>query len=122
MYEKFREKYFRYIGFKEEWVNIAYINPSRQNPGRTEKNKLNSYFHASLLYLKRFYECLKGLHKTFWGTTKKCKSKNLTCRKREPTKLVVLRFNLVLKDSEVKLHYWHHKKMKLRGSLRRFGK
>ena len=64
MYEEFREKIFRCIGFKEERVNIAYINPSRQNPGRTEKNKLNSYFQASLLYLKRFYECLKGLHKT----------------------------------------------------------
>ena len=26
--------------------------------------------HASLWCLKKFYEVLKGLHKTFWGTTK----------------------------------------------------
>ena len=27
--------------------------------------------------LKRFYEGLKNLHKTFWGTTKKRENKNL---------------------------------------------
>ena len=27
--------------------------------------ELNFYFHTSLWYLKRFYEGLKGLHKTF---------------------------------------------------------
>ena len=27
---------------------------------------------------KRFYEGLKGLHKTSWGATKKCENKNLT--------------------------------------------
>ena len=43
-----------------------------------EKIELNFYFHTSLWYLKRFYEGLKGLHKTFWGTTKKCENKNLT--------------------------------------------
>ena len=37
-------------------------------PGQSEKIKLNFYFHASLWYLKRFYE----------GTTKKCENKNLT--------------------------------------------
>ena len=26
-------------------------------------------------YIKRFYEGLKGLYKTIWGTTKKCKKK-----------------------------------------------
>ena len=40
------------------------------------KIKLNFYFHTSLWCLKRFYEGLKGLHKTFWDTTKKCKNKN----------------------------------------------
>ena len=29
------------------------------------KIKLNFYFHTSLWFLKRFYEGLKGLHKTF---------------------------------------------------------
>ena len=29
-------------------------------------------------YLKMFYEGVKGLHKTFWGTTKKCEIKNLS--------------------------------------------
>ena len=28
--------------------------------------------------LKRFYEGLKGFHKTFSGTTKKCENKNLS--------------------------------------------
>ena len=43
------------------------------------KMKLNFYFHTSLWCLKRFYEGLnKGLHKTFSGTTKQCKNKNLT--------------------------------------------
>ena len=42
------------------------------------KVNLNFYFHTSLWSLKRFYEGLKGLHKTFWGTTKKCENKNLS--------------------------------------------
>ena len=54
------------------------INPFRPNPGRREKSKLNFYFHSSLWCLKRFYEDLQGLHKTFWGTTRKCENKNLT--------------------------------------------
>ena len=54
------------------------LYPSCLNPGRREKIKLNFYFHTSLWCLKRFYEGLKGLHKTFWGTTKKCGNKNST--------------------------------------------
>ena len=42
------------------------------------KIKLNFYFHTSLRCLKRFHEGLKGLHKTFWDTTKKCENKNST--------------------------------------------
>ena len=42
------------------------------------KINLSFYFHTSLWCLKRFYEGLKGLHKTFWGTTKKCENKNLS--------------------------------------------
>ena len=42
------------------------------------KTELNFYFHTSFWCLKRFYEGLKGLHKTFWGITKKCENKNLT--------------------------------------------
>ena len=41
------------------------INPSCPNPERREKIKLNFYFHTSLRCLKRFYEGLKGIHKTF---------------------------------------------------------
>ena len=40
-------------------------------------NNLNFYFHTSRC-LKRFNEGLKGLDKTFWGTTKKCENKNLS--------------------------------------------
>ena len=43
----------------------ANINPSRPNPGRREKIKLNFYFHTSLWCLNGFFEGLKGLHKTF---------------------------------------------------------
>ena len=53
------------------------FNHSRPNPGRREKSKLNFHFHTSLWCLKRFHDGLKGLHKTFWGTTKKCENKNL---------------------------------------------
>ena len=53
------------------------INPSRPNPGRREKINLIFYFYTSLWYLKSFYEGVKGLHKTFRGTTKKCENKNL---------------------------------------------
>ena len=50
------------------------INPSRPDLGQREKNNLNFYFHPSLWCLKRFYEGLKGLHKTFCDTTKKCEN------------------------------------------------
>ena len=42
---------------------------------KEKKIKLNFYFLTSLWCLKRFYEGLKGLHKNFWGTTKKCENK-----------------------------------------------
>ena len=42
------------------------------------KIKLNFYFHFSLWSLKRFYWDVKGRHKTFCGTTKKCENKNLS--------------------------------------------
>ena len=34
-------------------------------PDENKKYNLNFYFHTSLRCLKRFYESLKGLHKTF---------------------------------------------------------
>ena len=39
--------------------------PSRPNPGRRENTKLSFYFNTALWCLKRFYEGLTGLHKTF---------------------------------------------------------
>ena len=51
-------------------VKLKWFNPSCPNPERREKIILHFYFHTSLWCLKRFYEGLKGLHKTFWGTTK----------------------------------------------------
>ena len=63
---------------KEKAPNWScFIVLTRPNPGRREKINLNFYFHTSLWCLKRFYEGLKDLHKTFWGTTKKCENKNL---------------------------------------------
>ena len=41
------------------------VNPSLLDPGGKEKINLNFYFHTYLWCLKRFYEGLKGLHKTF---------------------------------------------------------
>ena len=54
------------------------INPSHLDPGRREKINLKFYYHTSLWYLKMFYEGLKSLHKTFWGTTKKWENENLS--------------------------------------------
>ena len=59
------------------WLKIFIHNPSHPNPRRTKKIKLNFYFYTSLRCLRRFYEYLKGLHKTFWGTTKKCEKKKI---------------------------------------------
>ena len=42
-------------------LNTPYISDSRI----IIKIDLNFYFHTSLWCLKRFYECLYGLHKTF---------------------------------------------------------
>ena len=47
-------------------------------PDKERKLTLNVYFHTSLWCLKRFYGVLKGLHKTFWGTTKKRQNKYLS--------------------------------------------
>ena len=58
--------------------NTVYINRKTERMNEEKKIKLNVYFHTSLWCLKRFYEGLKGLHKTFWGTTKKCENKNLS--------------------------------------------
>ena len=55
--------------------DIFTVKPSRPNPERREKNKLNLYFHTSLWCLRRFYEGLKGLDKSFWDTTKNCENK-----------------------------------------------
>ena len=44
---------------------ILYTNPSRSNPEQREKISLSFYFRTSLWSLERFYEDLKGLHKTF---------------------------------------------------------
>ena len=40
--------------------------------------KLHFYFHTSLWCLKRFYEGLESLYKTFCGATKEYENKNLT--------------------------------------------
>ena len=44
---------------------LGSFNPSRPDPGRTEKINLNFYFHTSLWCFKRFYEGLKGFDKIF---------------------------------------------------------
>ena len=67
---------FDYGFYSSKDLTINLLIPFRPNPGRREKIKLNFYFHTSFWCLKRFYEGLKGLCKTFWGTTKKYENKN----------------------------------------------
>ena len=41
------------------------------------KIQVKSFFFYTLLSCrKRFHEAYKGLHKTFWGTAKKCENNN----------------------------------------------
>ena len=54
------------------------VNSSPSDHRRREKINLNFYFLTSLWYLRKFYEGLKGLHKTFWGTAKKSHNENLS--------------------------------------------
>ena len=70
--------YYRLAIFVPKFEVIQLINPFRPDHRRREKINLNFYFHTSLWCLKRFYEGLKGLHKIFLGTTKKCENKNLS--------------------------------------------
>ena len=43
-----------------------------------EWKKAKYLFSDFFVVPQKIYEGLKGLHKTFWGTTKKCENKNLT--------------------------------------------
>ena len=54
-------------------LTFCIFNPSRPDLGRREKINLNFYFHFSLWCLKRFYEGLKGLHKTFKASQRSVK-------------------------------------------------
>ena len=57
-------------------LKASSFNPSCPDPGQREKNDFNFYFRTPFWCLEKFYESFKGLHKTFWGTTKKCENKN----------------------------------------------
>ena len=61
----FEQGYISWVYTKNTKEKFIYFNPSRLDPGQKEKNNLNFYFHTSLWCLKRIYEGLKGLHKTF---------------------------------------------------------
>ena len=58
-------------------LNLLKLSPRILESWIKIKINLNFYFHTSLWCLKRFYEDLKGLQKTFRGTKKKCQNKNL---------------------------------------------
>ena len=60
----------------KSFIKFFFFYPSRPDSERREKINLHFYFHTYLWCLKRFYESLKGLHKTFWGTMKKLENKN----------------------------------------------
>ena len=61
-------------------INVLGIifSSSRPDPWQREKFNLTFYFHTSLWCLKRFYEGLQGLNKTFWGTRMKGENQNLS--------------------------------------------
>ena len=65
---------------KSRWlVHYSFIWFHQTVPSQSQTNweiNLNFYFHFSLWYLKRIYEGMSGLHKTFCGTIKKCEIKN----------------------------------------------
>ena len=44
---------------RNKWASLNYLNPSRRDPGRREKIKLNFYFYTSLWCLKKFYKGLQ---------------------------------------------------------------
>ena len=67
-----------FVGLHEGGVGGLLSNSFRSNPERREKIKLNFYFHTSWWCFKKFYEGLKGLHKTFYSSTNKWENKNLT--------------------------------------------
>ena len=56
-----------------------FITPSTRISDSSIEVKINwnIYFHTSLWCLKRFYEGLKGFHKSFRGTLKKSDLKSL---------------------------------------------
>ena len=56
-------------------VFLTLIDPCISESYIEIKIKFKFYFHTSLWCLKRFYEVLQGLHKTFRGTTMKCENK-----------------------------------------------
>ena len=66
------------------WLLYAYIPSNRLTPPAPciskscTKIKINLkfYFNFSSWCLKKFYEGLWGLHKTFSGTTEKCENEN----------------------------------------------
>ena len=66
------------------WLLYAYIPSNRLTPPAPCISKscikikinLKFYFHFSSWCLKKFYEGLWGLHKTFSGTTEKCENEN----------------------------------------------
>ena len=66
--------------YQKTFTNCSrnFFNHSSSDPGQRGKTNWNFYFCTSLWCLKRFYEGLKDLHKTFWGTTEKCENKNLS--------------------------------------------
>ena len=62
---------------RRTFIGERALSPSCSVPGQRKIN-VNFYFHTSLWCLKRFYEDLKGLHKTFWDATEKCENENLS--------------------------------------------
>ena len=77
VYRKWTVASFKNV-LKQNLLELTLPAPFISESCNEIKIKLNLCFGTSLWCLKRFYEGLKGLHKTFWGTAKRCENKNLT--------------------------------------------
>ena len=78
-YEKQQARKLLWLSFKGSICHVVFLveheflfSPSRPNLIRRQKISFWKFLQVKKITsrcLKRFYEGLKGLHKTFWGTT-----------------------------------------------------
>ena len=63
---------------RKQWSRLTLLAPYISESCIKMKINLNLYFYTSSWLLKRFYECLIGLHEIFGSTRNKCENKSLS--------------------------------------------